>query len=77
MSEREKMALTALLEREELAEKKARIYARLLTDTQTVQKITQIAENHLKRRVALQGFLGIKAQDESGELQEKGEEENA
>ena len=74
MSERERMALKALLEREELAEKKARVYARLLTDTEAVQRITRIAENHMKRRVALQGFLGEKPQDK---FLEKGNKANA
>ena len=74
MSERERIAIETLLEREELAEKKARIYARLLTDTETVQRITKIAENHRKRRVALQGFLGEKPLEE---FLGKGEKANA
>ena len=64
MSEREKIVLEELLLREDLAEKKARIYARLLTDTGLVKKIEGVAEHHAARKATLQEFLGKRVKKE-------------
>ena len=77
MIERERIVLEELLLREELAEKKARIYARLLTDTETTNKIEALAKNHLRRRLALAGFLGRKIENEGGMSKTKGGNGNA
>ena len=64
MSEREKMAIEELLIREDLAEKKTRIYARLLTDTELVKRLEGIATHHASRKATLQEFLGRKVKKE-------------
>lgn len=58
MSEKEKEVLTALLEREDLAEKKTKIYARLLTDSTVVKTLEEVVKSHGERRATLAAFLG-------------------
>ena len=54
----EKNVLQQLIKMEDLAEKKASIYARLLTEVALAQKMGQLAEAHKQRKQALQTLLG-------------------
>lgn len=77
MSEREKSALFALLEREDLAEKKTRIYARLLTDAAVVKTLQEVADSHRKSRETLSAFLGLKIENDGGRYVDKEEKADA
>ena len=75
MSEREQSVLISLLEREDLAEKKTKIYARLLTDSAVVKRLQEVVESHQKRKETLSAFLGMERRNEGGMYENK--EENA
>ena len=77
MSEREKSVLAALVEREDLAEKKTRIYARLLTDAAVVKTLQELAESHRKSRETLSAFLGIETENGGSRCGEKEEKADA
>ena len=59
--EQEKTALKKLMEVEDLAEKKARIYSRLLTDAALAQDMESLAERHAKRIRTLHGLVKEKS----------------
>ncbi len=73
MSEREKSVLATLIEREDLAEKKTRIYARLLTDSAVVKTLQEVADSHRKNGETLAVFLGAKPQKDGGMVEDKEE----
>ena len=73
MSEKEKSVLATLIEREDLAEKKTRIYARLLTDSAVVKTLQEVADSHRKNGETLACFLGLKPQKDGGMVENKGE----
>ena len=50
MIEKEKSTLFSLIRLEDLAEKKAMIYARLLTNPALAQGMEELAEKHAKRK---------------------------
>lgn len=54
----ELVVLQNLVALEALAEKKASIYARLLTEVTLAQKMETLAEAHKQRKQALQTLLG-------------------
>ncbi len=72
-TEREKKALERLMSVEDLAEKKAKIYSRLLTDAALAQDMGTLAVRHEKRKETLQGLaLGkIPKKKKNGEETEK------
>ena len=55
--EYENEALNLLLETEDLAEKKARIYSKLLTDQSLEKEMEELALRHAKRRAGLELLL--------------------
>ena len=67
--EREKESLNALLSTLNIAEKKARIYSRLLTDTSLAKSMENLACRHEEQKTTLQALLGDKKAKKS-----KGEE---
>ena len=77
MSEKEKSVLATLIEREDLAEKKTRIYARLLTDSAVVQTLQEVADSHRKSRETLSAFLGLKIENDGGRYEGKEEKADA
>ncbi len=61
----EKRILSTLFELEDLAEKKARIYSRLLTQVTLAQEMEALADRHAQRRLKLESLLtGKKIQNE-------------
>ena len=54
--EKEKNALKTLIEVEDLAEKKAKIYSRLLTDAALAKDMESLAARHAKRKQTLQAL---------------------
>ena len=63
----EKELLTALCQAEDLAEKKARIYSRLLTEVSLAQEMEELANRHADRKQILQSLItGENLQKEGG-----------
>ena len=60
--------LSTLVSVEDLAEKKAKIYSRLLTDATLAKDMEELALRHAKRKQALERLL-------NGKTNAKGEEE--
>ena len=54
----ENEVLQQLISVEDLAEKKASIYARLLTEVSLAQRMEKLANAHKQRKQALQALLG-------------------
>lgn len=67
--EAERSVLRALAEAEDLIEKKAKIYSRLLTDQAIAEDMETIAIRHADRKAGLNKFLGIEC--EKSEKSEK------
>ncbi len=57
MAEREDTVLSALLELEDLAEKKAKIYSRLLTEVTMAQNMEKLAMRHGQRKESIEKLL--------------------
>lgn len=57
MEEREKKNLEELLRMEDLAEKKAKIYSRLLTDVEKAKRMEELAARHGKRKNEIEELL--------------------
>ena len=57
--------LTALLSLEDLAEKKTKIYSRLLTDAALAKDMESLAERHASRKAAIESLLGGKVQKQN------------
>lgn len=53
----EKRLLKNLYQLEDLAEKKTRVYSRLLTEQALAQEMEQLADKHLRRKQILQSLL--------------------
>ena len=66
---KEKTVIARLSQTEDLAEKKARIFSRLLTDVALSKQMQSLASRHERRKGVLLGLLGEKA--EKGENQEE------
>lgn len=70
MEEKEKKALEELVLLEDLAEKKAKIYSRLLMDAEKAKKMEELAVRHATRKKELEELLFGQAQkdkkDEAG-----------
>lgn len=60
--EKEETALKRLLGVEDLAEKKARIFSRLLTDVALAKEMESLAKRHEQRKGVLLNLLGQKPQ---------------
>lgn len=60
-TEREQCALVALEAAESIAEKKAKIHSRLLTDAELAKNLERLAKRHEKRRIDLQTLVCGKA----------------
>ena len=77
MENAEKEYLEKLIELEDLAEKKTKIYSRLLTEPYLAKELEKLSLRHEKRREQLELLLYGKIQKEGGRsaLSEKGEEE--
>ena len=54
--QKEKQALTHLSEMEDLAEKKMKIYARLLTDAALAEDMETLATKHAERKCSLESL---------------------
>ena len=61
-AEKERLALETVLQAEALAEKKAAIYAKLLTEQGLAKSMEEIAMRHAKRRETLMKILGEETQ---------------
>ena len=57
MTEREDKVLSTLLELEDLAEKKAKIYSRLLTEVTMAQNMEKLAMRHEQRKESIEKLL--------------------
>ncbi len=57
-SENEKQMLTAVLEKEDLAEKKAKIYSVLLTDPSFAEDMKNVSARHAKRKKTIERLIG-------------------
>ena len=77
MENAEKEYLEKLIELEDLAEKKTKIYSRLLTEPYLAKELEKLSLRHEKRREQLELLLYGKIQKEGGRsaLNGKGEEE--
>lgn len=62
MEEKEKKTLEELVLLEDLAEKKAKIYSRLLMDADKAKKMEELAARHATRKKELEELLFGKAQ---------------
>lgn len=60
--EAERSVLRTLAEAEDLIEKKAKIYSRLLTDQAIAEDMETIAIRHADRKAGLNKFLGIECE---------------
>lgn len=60
--EEERSVLRALAEAEDLIEKKAKIYSRLLTDQAIAEDMETLAIRHADRKAGLNKFLGIEGE---------------
>ncbi len=68
----EKRALEALLGLEDLAEKKIKIFSRLLMDTGIAKQMEELSLRHEKRKESLAVFLGQKPKKKA--VEQKSEE---
>ena len=78
LQEREKETLKKLLKLEDLAEKKSKIYARLLTDMGLAEELSALSLRHEKRKEALTElvFGKVKKKQKDGGMSEmNGEKE--
>ncbi|MBE5740264.1 MAG: hypothetical protein E7349_05355 [Clostridiales bacterium] len=78
LQEREKERLKKLLKLEDLAEKKSKIYARLLTDMGLAEEMSALSLRHEKRKEALTelAFGKVKKKRKDGGMSEmNGEKE--
>ena len=57
MEEKEKKSLEELMMLEDLAEKKAKIYSRLLMDVDKAKKMEELSARHAKRKKEIQELL--------------------
>ncbi len=76
--EQEYAFLKALVTLEELAEKKTKIYSRLLTDVNLAKEMEALSLRHQNRKKTLLGLIGEKpkkTQKEGGMYEMNGEEE--
>jgi hypothetical protein len=73
--EREKDVLEKLKRLEDLAEKKTRIFSRLLMDAALAQDMEKLALSHEERKQAVCLLLGEKSNKAQKEGAQKGEEE--
>ena len=73
--EREKDVLEKLKRLEDLAEKKTRIFSRLLMDAALAQDMEKLALSHEERKQAVCLLLGEKSNKAQKEGGQKGEEE--
>lgn len=69
-AEKEKRLLENLYKTEDLAEKKARVYSRLLTEPSLAQNMEQLADAHLQRKQALQALLTGEMPQKQGGMSE-------
>ena len=56
-AEREKQAFVKMLQLEDLAEKKAKIYSRLLMDVEKAQEMEGLAARHAARKIEIEKML--------------------
>ncbi len=75
VAECENETLNFLIETEDLAEKKARIYSKLLTDQTLASEMERLAKRHVERRESLELLLYGKISKKS-KKEEQAEEEN-
>ena len=71
----EQRLLSALFDLEDLAEKKARIYSRLLTQVALAQKMQSLADRHGERKAKLESLITgekMKKQAPMSEANEQG-----
>lgn len=73
MENAEKECLEKLIELEDLAEKKTKIYSRLLTESYLAKELEQLSFRHEKRREQLELLLYGKVQKEGGRYASKKE----
>lgn len=62
----EKDLLAVLCKLEDLAEKKARIYSRLLTETSLAQEMEELANRHANRKRVLQSLITGESMEKDG-----------
>ena len=62
--EKEKEVLSELIELEDLADKKAKIHSRLLTEPSIAQEMERIAKRHAERELRLKTLLTGKKEKE-------------
>ena len=67
LMDKERAALRCLAAAEDLAEKKARIFSRLLIDVGLAQEMEALATRHQQRKTALLALCGQKADEEEEE----------
>lgn len=72
MIEKEQKVLLSLLQMEDVAEKKAKIHSRLLTETALAQEMEALATRHAERKKRLEKLATGKEPKE--EKEEKGDE---
>ena len=75
---REKDFLSALVKAEVLAEKKTRVYSRLLTEMSLAQEMEELSKRHAERKQRLQALLSGDVMQKDGGMSENndgGEEE--
>ena len=63
--QRERAALKTLVGVEDIAEKKTRIFSRLLMDATLAQDMEKLAKRHEERKQTLLGLLGEKSKKKS------------
>ncbi len=56
-AKKEKELLSALMRAEDLAEKKTRVYSRLLTEISLAKKMEELANRHAERKKNLQALI--------------------
>ena len=74
----ENKRLQQLIDLEDLAEKKAKIYSRLLTEIALAKEMEALSMRHGKRRESLEKLLygkPVKKKNERGSVELKGEEQ--
>jgi hypothetical protein len=67
MIEREKEILFSLIKLEDLAEKKAMIHSRLLTEPALAQEMEALSKRHMERKNRLLSLVGEKVEKEGGD----------
>ena len=69
MIEKERKILLSLIQMEDIAEKKAKIYSRLLTETALAQEMEALASRHAERKKRLERLATGKEakEEESGD----------